>query len=77
MNLNLGTDIATEWRLDAPGIEQEIDATLDGTAWRRTRVPDALSWLHSGSVTLTGDLIVSCVLTMLCVSAQDVLAHIR
>ena len=50
---------------------------MDGTDWRRTRLPDALSWLRSRSVTLTGGLIVSYVLTMMGVSAQDVLDPIR
>ena len=76
MNLHLAVDITTEWRLDAPGVEQEIDANLDGIAWRRTHVPEALSWLRSRSVSVTGELIVSCVLTMMGVNAQDVLAHI-
>ena len=77
MNRQLEGDSTTDWQLDPPGVDTDINANLDSTAWRRSHLPEPLLWLRSRSVTLTGDLVVACALTMMNASAQDVVARIR
>ena len=50
---------------------------LDSPAWNPRHVPNSLNWIHSESVTLIGDLVVSIIMGILNISPQKILAHIR
>ena len=58
-------------------MDAEINAMLDSPAWNPRHVPNSLTWIHSESVTLIGDLVVSIIMEILDISPQKILAHIR
>ena len=58
-------------------MEAEINTMLDNPVWNPRHVPWSLSWIHSESITLIGDLMVAIIMEILNISPQRLMAHIR
>ena len=77
MNRHKPGSIMFDHNLPTATMDAEIHAMLDSPAWNPRHVPNSLSWLHSESVTLICDLVVSIIMELLEISPQKILAHIR
>jgi hypothetical protein len=65
MNRHKPGSIMFDHNLTIATMDAEINAMLDSPAWNPRHVPNSLSWLHSESVTLIGDLVVSIIMEIL------------
>ena len=77
MNTQPEPDITVNWDLNAPGATKIIHDNLDNPEWRRTHIPEVLSWIRSRSITLLGDSVVACILHCTDVTPAEVHAHIK
>ena len=77
MNKHKPGTMTFDHNLPTATMDADINAMLDSPAWNPRHVPKSLSWLHSESVTLICDLVVSIIMEILNISPQKILAHIR
>ena len=55
--------------------DKAVNAMLDNPDWRRCHLPETLSWVHSTSITLIGDILVAIIMLFIGIEPIDILAH--
>ena len=77
MNPHPDSDLTITWILMAPDMSLLINDNIEGSAWRRTHIPDPLSWMRSSSITLLGDVVVAAFFDFMRITAAGVFSHIK
>ena len=65
-----------DWRLENYRTDIGVNANLDSREWRRCHLPETLSWIHSSSITLIGDILIGIVMHIIGITPIDVLVRI-
>ena len=66
-----------DFNLENARTDAAVNAMLDNPDWRRCHLPETLSWVHSTSITLIGDILVAIIMLFVGIEPIEILAHIR
>ena len=58
-------------------MDADINTFLDNPSWNPRHIPDALSWIHSESITFIGDIMVAIIMEILNITPERLMGHIR